>query len=257
MIDQVVAMVRRELEMRRARFPLTAIERSLAGKPAPRNFAAAIRGEGIKLIAEIKRASPSKGMLSAIPNPADLARAYARGGASAISVLTEPNFFRGTLKDLVTVGAVVSLPLLRKDFILDPYQVYEARAWGADAVLLIVALLRPTELKELLKLTYSLGMTPLVEVHSREELERALELEVQVVGINNRNLRDFSVNLETTLTLCPLIPRTVTVVSESGIRSREEVQRLEEAGVDAVLVGERLVTSPDPAATIAELLGRR
>jgi indole-3-glycerol phosphate synthase len=254
-IDQIVAGVRQGLAERKQQTPLAELERSVDNYGAPRDFGGAVRGEGIKLIAEIKRASPSKGWLCPDLDIATLARSYARAGAVAISVLTEPTFFKGSFADLATARQVTRLPLLCKDFVLDPYQVYEARACGADAVLLIAALLSLSELLALMEIAHSLGMAALVEVHSEPEVEKALEAKANPVGINNRNLADFGVDLGTTLRLRPLIPPDVTVVSESGIKSYADVIALKNAGVNAVLVGEALVSSPDPEAKIRELKG--
>ncbi|MCL0089810.1 indole-3-glycerol phosphate synthase TrpC [Dehalococcoidia bacterium] len=212
-----------------------------------------LRASFLKLIAEVKRASPSKGLLAPNIDAATFARTYEEAGAAAVSVLTESEYFRGSLTDLESVRAAVGLPILRKDFILDPYQVYEARAHGADAVLLIVGILSPVELRSLLETTHSLGMTALVEIHDREELEQVLAIDPEIIGINNRNLADFGVSLETTVQLRLLVPGLV--VSESGIHTRDDVVKLEDAGVDAILVGEALVSSPDPARKIRELLG--
>ena len=253
-LDKIVASTREALAERKR--PLAELDEMMARQSPPRDFAAALSGKGIRLIAEVKRASPSKGDLSPDLDASSLARTYRAAGAAAISVLTEAEHFKGSLDDLAAVRQAVDLPLLRKDFILDPYQVYEARARGADAVLLIAAILSDADMLSLLEETRFMGMEALVEVHSQKELRRALAVGPRVVGINNRNLADFSVDLETTLKLRPLIPGGVMVVSESGIHSREDVLRLEQAGVHAILVGEALVTSPDPAAKIAQLLGR-
>jgi len=254
-IDQIVATVRQGLAERKRQTPLTELERLVNNYGAPRDFQGAVRGEGIKLIAEIKRASPSKGWLCPDLDVATLARSYARGGAVAISVLTEPTFFKGSFADLTTARQVTYLPLLCKDFVLDPYQVYEARTCGADAILLITAILSLSELSALIKIAQGLGMSALVEVHSESEVKKALEAKGNPIGINNRNLADFSVDLGTTLRLRPLIPPDVTVVSESGIKSYADVIALKNAGVNAVLVGEALVTSPDPEAKLRELRG--
>jgi indole-3-glycerol phosphate synthase len=255
MIDQIVADVRQQLARRKQQKPLKELVRLVDNYGAPRDFEGAVRGEGIKLIAEIKRASPSKGWLCPDLDVAALARSYARGGAAAISVLTEPTFFKGSFVDLATARQVTHLPLLCKDFILDPYQLYEARAFGADAILLITALLSLSELRALIEIAQGLGMAALVEVHSESEVKRALEAKANPIGINNRHLADFGVDLGTTLRLRPLIPSDVTVVSESGIKSYADVIALKNAGVNAVLVGEALVTSPDPEAKIRELKG--
>ena len=253
-LDKILAATRKSVERQKAGRPLAELDCKAASQRPPRDFAASLKGQGIQLIAEIKRASPSKGPLAPNLDAPSLARTYEKAGASAISVLTEPEFFRGSLADLEAVRAAVDLPILRKDFIVDPYQLWEARAAGADAVLLIAAALPAGDLRRLIKATEQLAMTALVEVHDRKELEQALELDAPVIGINNRNLRDFSVSLETTLELRPLIPGGKVVVSESGIHSRADVQRLRDAGVNAILVGEALVTSPDPDGKIQELL---
>jgi len=255
-LDRIVESTRRSLAERKAKTPLSALERAAGRREPSRDFAGALRGETISLIAEVKRASPSKGVLCPNLDASSLARVYSRGGAAAISVLTEPEYFRGSFADLEAVSAEVGLPVLCKDFIVDRYQVYEARAHGADAVLLIAAILTQRELEDLLEVARSLAMTALVEVHNRGELDRALSLSPRVVGVNNRNLADFTVDLGTTLALRPAIPPGVVVVSESGIHTRDDVLKLQEANVDAILVGEALVTSPDPGAKIQELLGR-
>jgi indole-3-glycerol phosphate synthase len=208
----------------------------------------------MSLIAEVKRRSPSAGALSPDVDPVAQALTYERAGASAVSVLTDQRYFGGTLDDLVAVRRAVSLPVLCKDFILTPYQVFEARSCGADLLLLIMAALRDDVLRPLQKLTIELGMTPLVEVHDQHDLARALAAESGVIGINNRDLTDFSVDLLTTEYLAPLIPDDVVVVSESGIADRSDVQRVKMAGARAILVGSTLMRSGDPAATIRALL---
>ncbi|HJX70116.1 MAG TPA: indole-3-glycerol phosphate synthase TrpC [Dehalococcoidia bacterium] len=243
------------LAERKQKTPLIKLKRSVDKCGAPRDFEGALRGEGVKLIAEIKRASPSKGLLCPNLDVATLARSYARGGASAISVLTESAFFKGSLADLATAHQVTHLPLLCKDFILDPYQVYEARACGADAILLITAILSLSELSALIEVTHGLGMVALVEVHNEPEVKKALDAKANLIGINNRNLADFSVDLTTTLKLRPLIPPHITVVSESGIKSKADISILQAVGINAVLVGEVLVSSPDPEAKLRELGG--
>ena len=255
-LEQIVESTRERVAEQKASEPAASIKSAVRNQEPPRDFAGALRGGDISLIAEVKRASPSKGLLSPNLDAASLARAYSASGAAAISVLTEPHYFHGSFADLDATRAAVDLPLLCKDFIVDRYQVYKARAHGADAVLLITAVLTRSHLRALLDATHALGMTALIEVHNRDELEKALELSPGVIGVNNRNLGTFDVDLETTFSLRPLIPAGVVVVSESGIRSRDDVVRLEEAGVDAILVGEALVTSPDPAAKISGLMGR-
>ncbi|MDD5094033.1 MAG: indole-3-glycerol phosphate synthase TrpC [Dehalococcoidia bacterium] len=254
-LDKIVAATKKSLPERKARMPLADLEAIACAVEPPRDFAGAIGGSGIKLIAEVKRASPSKGPLALNLNAPTLARSYEKGGAAAISVLTETEYFKGSMADLEAVRSAVDIPILRKDFIIDPYQVFEARAGGADIVLLIAAILSSEEMRGLLEIVHSLEMKALVEVHDRAELERVLKLNPEVIGINNRNLFDFSVTLQTTLALRPFVPKDVLLVSESGIHIRDDVRMLEDAGVNAILVGEALVTSADPAAKIRELIG--
>ncbi len=256
-LEDIVAAVRRRLVEKKEQIPLAELERYARDREPPHDMKVALKGEDIRFIAEVKRASPSKGWLCPELKPSAMACYYARGGAAAISVLTEPDFFKGSLTDLAEVRRAVELPLLRKDFTIDPYQVYEARVYGADALLLIVSVLSDKELKSLLTLTHDMGMSALVEVHNENEVERALASRASLIGINNRNLKDFSVNIETSLRLRPLLPPEVVVVSESGINSAEDVQRLRKAGIDAVLVGTALVTSADPEAKLRELAVRR
>ncbi len=224
-----------------------------AAQPA-RGFARALAQPGISLIAEVKKASPSRGVICADFHPAAIARTYEAAGAAAISVLTDEPFFQGKLAYLEEVRAVTSLPLLRKDFIIHPAQIYEA-VGRADAVLLIVAALDPAQLADFLALATACGLDTLVEVHDRAELEIALASQAPVIGINNRNLRTFQVDLGTTRALLPHIPTDRVVVSESGIRTAADVAQLRKAGVHAILVGESIMTSADPASTIHELLG--
>jgi len=255
-LQEIVAHKRREVAAARTRLPLRALEERLAGAPPVRPFAHALRGPGLRLIAEIKARSPSRGPLREGLDPVALARDYVRAGAAAISVLTDERYFGGSLAHLAAVRWALPQgpPLLRKDFIVDPYQVYEARAHGADAVLLIAACLGEGELRELLALSRALGMDALVEVHDEEELGRALGAGASLVGINNRDLRTFRVDLGTTARLRPLIPPQVTVVAESGIQTPEDVAHMAALGVHALLVGEALVTAPDPAARARQLL---
>jgi indole-3-glycerol phosphate synthase len=217
-------------------------------------FRAALGCEGVSVIAEFKRRSPSAGPLRAGAEIRETLAAYVRGGASAVSVLTEEANFEGSLADLRAARAACKLPLLRKDFVLDPYQLYEARLAGADAILLIVAALEDERLATLHEQALALGLDALVEVHDAEELERAAAIEPQLVGVNNRDLRDFSVEVERTFRLLDRVPEGALVVSESGIGSREQVAALERAGVSAVLIGESLMRAPDPATALAALL---
>jgi len=259
-LDRIVADKRQELERRRKEEPLAILRERLAQAPPTRSLAQALRGPSLGLIAEVKRASPSRGVLRADLDPQALARTYAGSGAAAISVLTEEQHFQGSLADLIAVRAVLDgrgdprLPLLRKDFLFDAYHLYEARAYGADAVLLIAAVLNPGLLAELLALARTLGLECLVEVHDQQELERALTADAQIIGINNRDLRTFEVNLALSERLRPLIPADRVVVAESGIHSRADMQRLRALGVNAVLIGEALVTAEDAGAKIGELL---
>jgi indole-3-glycerol phosphate synthase len=253
-LDRIVPAVLRRLEERRGRLPLAELEAMDSPGPRP-SFAAAVGAAGVSLIAEVKRASPSRGSIRTDLVVADLVAAYEAAGARAVSVLTEEDFFLGGLDDLRTAAEHTRLPLLRKDFIVDEYQLHEARVWGASAVLLIAALLDDRRLQELAGLSQGLGLDVLLEVHDAEEMERALSVGGAVLGINNRDLRTFEVSLETTERLAGLAPAGRMLVSESGIRTREDVQRLAAAGVDAVLVGESLVVGEDPQVSIRVLMG--
>ncbi|HEX78347.1 MAG TPA: indole-3-glycerol phosphate synthase TrpC [Dehalococcoidia bacterium] len=253
-LDEIVASTRRRLAVCQRQTPLKGLRLRAEAAPPPRDFESAITNGGLHLIAELKRASPSLGDIKADLDVASLAQAYARGGASALSVLTEPDYFKGSLDDLALARQVTGLPVLRKDFTLDAYQVYEARAYGADAVLLIAAILADDELRALEQLSRELGMAALVEVHSEAEVKRALAAGARLIGINNRDLADFTVSLATTLRLRPLLPQETIVVSESGISTPEDVQALRSAHVHAILVGEALVRSPDPEAKVRELV---
>jgi indole-3-glycerol phosphate synthase len=241
MLNEIVARKRAEVAQRKKDLPLSALEERIGQQEPPRDFAAAIKkGAGVRLIAEVKRASPSRGLLRPDFDPVALAQTYAAGGAAAISVLTEANYFQGSLDHLTMIRAAVALPLLRKDFIFDPYQVYESRVHGADALLLIAAILSREQLGELLSLSRGLGLSCLVEVHC-------------IIGINNRDLATFEVDIDTTRRLRPLIPQDRIVVSESGIGSREDVRKLQAWGANAVLIGEALVTAADIPARLKEL----
>jgi indole-3-glycerol phosphate synthase len=254
-LDKIVAEKRKELEERQQAVPMSALNDAIKHKPAPVDLTTALSGEGISLIAEIKRASPSKGMLNPDLDPVALAKTYARCGAAAISVLTEENYFMGSRQDLEAVKkALPKVPVLRKDFILKPYQVLEARAWGADAILLIVAILEDSALKELITVSHKLGMHCLLEVHDKDELKRAIKGDAQLIGINNRNLQTMEVDINVTRILRPLVPPGRLVVSESGIKGREDIEKLKAWGVNAVLIGEALVTADDIPARIKELI---
>ena len=255
-LEQIVNSTRKSVAKRKALTSLADLVKTTSSLPSPKDFAAALEGDSIRLIAEIKRASPSKGLLCPNLSVSSLAHIYSQSGAAAISVLTESEYFLGSFADLEAVRMEVDLPLLCKDFVIDPYQILEARAHVADAVLLIVAILTQHELKTLIETAQSLGMAALVEVHNRDELMKALRVSPRIIGINNRNLKDFSVDLETTTKLRHLIPSDVLVVSESGIHKHADVLRLQETGVNAILVGEALITNTDPAAKMAALLGK-
>ena len=256
-LDEVVQRTRADVDARRREVPLEALQAQLEPAPRGRPFSGALIQEGISLIAEMKRASPSKGPIRPDATVSDIVRAYERAGASACSVLTEPHWFGGALDDLVEARAACDVPLLRKDFIVDPYQLAEARLAGADAVLLIVAALDPDELTSLQDQAGEIGLDCLVEVHDEDELETALECGAEIIGVNNRNLQTLDVDPDTALRLLVDAPAGSIVVAESGITSNADVQRLEEAGVDAILVGEALMREDDPAAAVHALLGTR
>lgn len=253
-LDSLVQATRDRLEHAKRERPLDQLE-PLAAAAEPRPFSEALSRPGTSLIAEYKRRSPSAGAIREGAEIAETVSAYERGGAAAVSVLTEAEHFGGSLTDLERARATVDVPLLRKDFTVDRYQLYEAKAAGADAVLLVVASLEPAALEALHDEARALDLDALVEVHSDEELATALELDVDVIGINNRDLRDFGVDLRRTLDLLPDVPVGKTVVSESGIASRADVEELEGVGVDAVLVGEAVMRSGDPEAAVRALAG--
>lgn len=256
-LDEILGHKKEVVSRRRKETPLDEVKAWARVQPAPRGFGQALTGSrGVSLIAEIKRASPSAGWIRSQVDPAQLARAYARAGASAISVLTEEAFFKGSFSVLRQVRDTVTIPVLCKDFIIDPYQIYEARGYGADAVLLIAAVLDDDGLGECLQACERVGMDALVEAHTREETERAVAAGAWIIGINNRDLKTFRIDLSTTEALGRFIPEGRVRVSESGIRTREDVSRLEKAGADAVLVGTLLMESEDVEGKIREILGR-
>jgi indole-3-glycerol phosphate synthase len=256
LLAAILAATRRSVEVRRARRPLRDIEQAaLRVEPRSGSFEAALGRAGpINVIAECKRRSPSKGVLRAHYTPQEIARDYERAGASAVSVLTEPTFFDGTLDHLVAVRQSVELPILRKDFVVDAYQLFEARETGADAVLLIVAGLGDKELRDLGRRAHELGLSCLVEVHDSHELTRAIEAGAVVIGVNNRNLRTLEVAIETSEQLIDLIPNDCLAVAESGLRSGSDLRRMKGAGFDAVLIGEAFMTEPSPGDALARLL---
>jgi indole-3-glycerol phosphate synthase len=263
-LADILERTRADVALRRARRPLAEVQAAVRDCPPPRDFPGAVRrertgagrrGGPVRVIAEVKRASPSRGLIRADFDPPALARAYADAGARAISVLTDEPFFQGSLGHLSAVRAGVDLPILRKDFHVEAYQLWEARAAGADAVLLIVAALSAPALRALLELGAALGLAALVEVHTRAELDTALACGAAIVGINNRDLRRFAVSLETTFDLLPAVPADVVLISESGISEPAHVARLAEAGVDGLLVGEGLLRHADVGAALRRLLG--
>lgn len=255
-LEEIVARKREDLIPLKETLPLAEVEVLARRAAPPRSFTLSLQQKRpLALIAEVKRASPSKGDLKPDLDAAALAQIYVEAGAAAVSVLTEEHFFQGSLDDLRRVREAVAVPVLCKDFLIDPYQVYLARAHGADAVLLIAALLEDAQLKELLGLAHELGMAALVEVHTATELERVRSTRAQVIGINNRNLVTFATDFRTCLNLKKEIPPDRIAVAESGIRTPADIARLVEAGFAAALIGETLVTAPSPGAKIRELLG--
>jgi len=254
-LDEIYAHKRDEVIAAKARRSRVNIEDDAEQARPPRDFRFALRTPGISLIAEIKRASPVKGTFLDGVDPTDLAGVYEHAGARAISVLTDEKYFKGSLDDLVAVHRSVAVPCLRKEFIIDEYQIFEARAANADAILLIVRMLSDEQLSDYLTITHALGMTALVETHDAPEIERALNAGAHIIGINNRDLNTFEVDVKHSLELKKLVPGGKVLVSESGIRTRDDVVRLEDGGVDAILVGETLVTSNNIRAKICELLG--
>ncbi len=263
-LEEIVWHKEKEVDQKRERLPLLKLRQQVQQAPPPRDFLAALRTSPQKpaLIAEVKKASPSKGVIRADFDPVAIAQAYVQGGANCLSVLTDQKFFQGSFNNLALVREAVDLPLLCKDFLIYPYQIYLARAHGADAVLLIAAVLSDQDLQYFIKITQTLGMTPLIEVHTLAELDRVLRLEgVTLVGINNRNLEDFTVDLRTTCQLLEvrgsqLRERAIQVVSESGLHEAQDLSLVNQAGANAVLIGESLVKQPNPAAAITALFAQ-
>ncbi len=257
-LDRIVAAKREELADAKRAAPIAAVRLATSQQPRPISLSAALTGGDIRLIAEVKKASPSRGLLSPDFDPVRLAGTYVTNGAAAVSCLTDPRF-QGELAHLSAIkqsGASARAPVLRKDFIFDPYQVYEARAAGADGILLIVAILEPALLKELLQISQSLWMQCLVEVHDEGELETAVESGAEIIGINNRDLHTFTTDLAVTQRLASQVPQGKVTVSESGIFTRDDLDLLDGVGVNAVLVGEAIVTAPDVGAKVRELSGQ-
>ena len=255
-LDRIVDARRASIAHRKRVLPEVALKIAAEKKAPPtRDFAAALSRDGLNIIAELKKASPSLGVIREEYAPAVLASELQHAGAAALSVLTEEDFFSGSLADLKEARRVVGIPILRKDFIVDPWQVWEARAAGADSFLLIAAVLSDAALGELLGLGRSLGMEPLVEVHSREELERVVRAGARVIGVNNRDLHNFQVRRETSLELIERIPEECVAVSESGLRAHEDLAQLQRAGFDAFLIGEPLMKSLSPGEALRQFLG--
>ena len=253
-LDSIIEGVREDLAKRRR--SLGELHEQMSQAAAPLDAHAVLKSDQMKVIAEVKRSSPSKGELSAIGDPAALAEQYENAGASVISVLTEERRFKGSLSDLTAVRARVSIPILRKDFMIDEYQFFEARAHGADMVLLIVAALAKSQLRDFYDLATEMGMAALIEVHTADELERAMEITPRIVGVNSRNLKTLDVNQGAFAELIPQIPAEVIRVAESGISARRDVEFAQSHGADAILVGEALVTSSDPTLAMRTLLGQ-
>jgi indole-3-glycerol phosphate synthase len=255
-LDRIVEARRESVAHRKRVLPEVALKIAIEKKiPPPRDFASALTRNGINIIAELKKASPSKGLLREEYASAVLASGLEAAGAAALSVLTEEDFFHGSLGDLKEASRVTKVPILRKDFIIDPWQVWEARAAGADSFLLIAAILSDTTLGELLVLGRKLKMEPLVEVHERGELDRVIGVGAKIIGVNNRDLRDFHVHIETSLSLIEMIPEDCIAVSESGLRTRGDIEKLRRAGFDAFLIGEHLMKEADPGSALRALRG--
>jgi indole-3-glycerol phosphate synthase len=254
-LQRILEHKRQEMAERKALLPLPELKRRLKEGPPPLNFERAIRSRHEALIAEVKRSSPSRGRIREDFDPVAIARIYEESGAAAISVLTEQRFFEGHDSFLRQVRNSVSIPLLRKDFIIDPYQIYETRFLGGDAILFIARALDSGLLGEFLRLSSELGLSSLVEIHDEDDLEKAVSAGARMIGINNRDLSTFFTDLETSIRLAPLLPKEVAVISESGIRSRRDIERLRAAGVHGFLVGETLMTAGDITRKIKELLG--
>jgi indole-3-glycerol phosphate synthase len=254
-LEKMMAIKREEISRKKDPSRLRELIEKAEDLPPPRDFGRAIlENVSLALIAEIKKASPSAGVIHGQADVRKMAGEYGRAGACAISVLTEPNFFQGDLRYLTMVKETVALPVLQKDFIVDPLQVYEGRTAGADAILLIATVLSGAELVEFVKLARSLGLFPLVEIHDEKDLEKISGIDLPLLGINNRNLKTLEVTLETTERLIRRVPPGIRVISESGIQDRRDVERLEKSGVNGILVGEALMRSSDPASKIRELL---
>jgi len=254
-LDRIVEAKRKEVASMKELRPLSRLEEALRNLSLPRDFRRAISNLPCAIIAEVKRHSPSKGRIREDFNPFKIATIYQENGAAAVSVLTDDEFFEGRRTYLSDIREIVDLPLLRKDFIIDPYQIYETRVLGGDALLLIASLLEEEQLREFIRLTKALSLSPLVEVHTREELDKALAAGAEIIGINNRDLRTFSTDLGISLDLIPFIPGNRIVVSESGINTRDDIETLMKAGIHSFLIGEALMRAEDIGGKLRELLG--
>jgi indole-3-glycerol phosphate synthase len=254
-LDRIVEARRHSCFLRQKLIPLNMLRMTIKRNDPPRDFAGAISRDAINVVAELKKASPSRGVLKEDFNPVALAKQFTENGAAALSILTEEEFFQGALENIGKARKSAPLPALRKDFLFDPWQVWESRASNADSFLLIVAILEDASLKEMIALGRELDMEPLVEVHTRAELHRALDAGARVIGVNNRDLRTFELSLETSLDLIDQIPDECIAVCESGIHSRADIERLRAAGYDAFLVGEHLMQAADPGAALRVLVG--
>jgi indole-3-glycerol phosphate synthase len=255
-LEKIVTVKRKEVAERKQTRPLPDLAAAIRTKPPARDFRRALQGSACAIIAEVKRRSPSRGLLRADFDPVRIAAEYEQNGAAAVSVLTDEIFFGGSDAILSAIRAAITLPVLRKEFIIDPYQIHETRAIGADALLLIAAILTEVQLREYRELAASLGLAALVEVRDGTELEKALGAGAEIIGINNRDLKTFQTDLQTTLALAPLIPADRIAVSESGIRSRQDIETLTKAGISAFLIGETLIAAPEIGPKLEELLGR-
>jgi indole-3-glycerol phosphate synthase len=254
-LDKIIAVKKEELAFLKQTMPLSELKASIRDFPTSRDFRKAISDRQCAIIAEIKRRSPSKGILKEDFDPVKIASIYEKNGAAAISVLTDKEFFGGDKSFLANIKETVQIPLLRKDFIIDPHQIYETRYLHGDAVLLIAAILEEEELREFINITETLGLSALVEVHSREELDKAVAAKAGIIGINNRNLKTFTTDLKTSLDIAPHIPADRIIISESGIHSRQDIEMLMEAGIHAFLIGESLMCSGNIGLTLNELCG--
>ena len=254
-LDEIVAAKKNELEKQKQKVSLSALSSKIPDLPFTRNFKKALIGQGIALIAEIKKASPSVGIIQKKFDPLEIAKIYEKNKVNAISVLTEEKYFLGKMDLLSRIKKITKIPILQKDFILEEYQICEARVYGADAILLIAAVLSEKKIKNFLFLAHQLGMNAILEIHNQEELKKALSTEAKLIGINNRDLRTFKVDLKTTIRLRKKIPSDRIVISESGIKNPEDIQLLKRYGIDAILVGETLLRSRDVGKKIKELMG--